>query len=130
MKTWTQKQKLHGVLVASCLACVAGVAHSVLWGAADDGGRGGAVAVAISFAALFAARDTSAEVLEVKHANGGVGFESLPAESRIGLLKAAMASMIDSQRLEKRYLTWSSVIGTLTWGFGDLLAALLGAPPA
>jgi hypothetical protein len=35
--------------------------------------------------------------------------------------------MIDSQRLEKIYLTWSSTIGTLTWGFGDVVARWLGA---
>lgn len=130
MTRWTQERRLRVVFVASGLACVAGVAYAVLWGSAADGGRGGAIAVAVSFAALFAVRDTSAAVLEVSNVIGDKGFEGLPAESRIGLLKAAMASMIDSQRLEKKYLTWSSVMGTLTWGFGDWLATLLGAPTA
>lgn len=128
MAKWTQRDKLMGVLVASIGACAAGVTYAVLWGRAADGVTGGALAVAISFAALFAARDTSAQVLEMKSPDGRSDFEALPVEMRIGLLKAAMASLIDAQRLEKKFLTWSSVIGTLTWGFGDILAAWLGAP--
>ncbi len=37
--------------------------------------------------------------------------------------------MFDWQTKEKRYLTIASVVGTLVWGFGDVLAALLGARP-
>lgn len=42
-------------------------------------------------------------------------------------LRAARAAMIDSQRLEKKYLTVSSVAGTLVWGFSDRIALCLGA---
>lgn len=123
----TQKQRLVGVLVASIVVCATGVVYATWCGTASDGGRGGAIAVAISFAALFAARDTSADILEMKSASGRIEFELLTAEQRIGLLKSAIASLIDAQRLEKRFLTWSSVIGTLTWGFGDVVAAWFGA---
>ena len=41
--------------------------------------------------------------------------------------KAAVNAMLDWSNKEKRYLAASSVIGTLVWGFGDLLAAWICA---
>lgn len=105
-----------------------GIVYAIWFGSAADGARGGAVAVAISFAALFAARSTPQDVLETKNQAGQQVFDTAPPEQRVAILRTAIATLIDSQRLEKIYLTGSSVAGTLVWGFGDLLARWLGAP--
>lgn len=129
MRRPSQKTLLRVVLGVSVVACTAGIVYAVWYGRAADGGRGGAVAVAISFAALFASRNTPRDVLEMtdpaKHGSAA------PAELAEGMrrLRTAMATLIDSQATEKVYLTASSVGGTLVWGFGDLIAAALGAAP-
>ena len=126
----SQKEVLRAVLAASLILSVGGIAYAVFFGTAADGGRGGAVSVAISFAALFAARSTPQDVLEITDPRTGQPrIEGGSLEQRIRVLKTAIATMLDSQRLEKAYLTWSSMVGTLVWGFGDLIALWLGAPP-
>lgn len=124
----SQEQILRRVLVASAAVSFGGIAYAVWFGHAADGARGGAIAVAISFAALFAARSTPEDVMELKGVDGKPVVDSGKVEERIAVLKTAVATMIDSQRLEKIYLTWSSAIGTLTWGFGDIVSRWLGAP--
>lgn len=124
----SQEQKLRLVLAFSLLASVGGIAYAVCCGTAPDGQRGGALAVAASLLALFAARDTPAAVLE----QGRIFDKKLVLEhgtplERIDLLRVALAAMVDGQRLEKKYLTWSSGIGTLVWGFGDWIARWFGA---
>jgi len=123
-----QEWTLRIVLTLALIASAGGVLYAVFLGTAADGGRGGALAVAISFFALFAARATPEDVLETKDAAGRRVVETGPPVQRIGLLKTSVATMLDSQRLEKIYLTGSSVTGTLVWGFGDVLARWLGAP--
>ena len=123
----SQERILQLVLAASAVFSLGGVAYAIWFGQAADGARGGAIAVAISFAALFAARSTPEDVIELQDASGRRVVEAGTAEERIGILQTALATMIDSQRLEKIYLTWSSTIGTLTWGFGDVVARWLGA---
>lgn len=127
MTRLTQERKLQGVLALGLLASVGGIAYAVTCGTAIDGQRGGAIAVALSFLALFAARNTPLDTLELKDGSGALVLESGTAEARINVLRTAIAAMLDSQRLEKRYLTLSSVTGTLVWGFGDLVAGALGA---
>lgn len=136
MKAWfgrlrrgfgTQRQVLCLVLVLSLAFSAGGIVYAIWCGSAPDGQRGGAVAVAISFLALFAARATPTEVLEVTDARGRLVVEHGTPEQRIGLVRTAVAAMLDSQRLEKVYLTWSSVTGTVVWGFGDVVARCLGA---
>ena len=124
----SQQRILQLVLLASTAFSFGGIAYAVWFGTAADGGRGGAVAVSISFAALFAARSTPEDVVELTTKGGDRVLDKGKLEERIGILKTAIATMIDSQRLEKIYLTWSSTIGTLAWGFGDRIAAWLGAP--
>ncbi len=121
----TQRQILLGVLVLAVVASLTGVAVAVLTGTAAHGGRGGAVAVALSFAALFAGRNTPEALLRDRTEDGRVAIEVEPCEQRIRRLHGAINVMIDSQRQEKRYLTWSSVIGTVFWGFGDEIARWL-----
>ena len=108
---------------------IGGIAYAVLFGAAADGARGGAVAVAISFAALFAARSTPQKVLQITDPlTGQLIVKEGDQEQQIRVLSTVISTMIDSQRLEKKFLTWTTAIGTLVWGFGDLIAGGLGAP--
>lgn len=127
----SQKSALRFVLWASIASCVGGVAIAVLGtGEAADGGRGGAVAVALSFGALFAARDIPERTLFATRAGQGkpiINDDNELADTKLGVLRTTLAAMLDAQSLEKRYLTASSVIGTLTWGFGDGVARWFGA---
>ncbi len=115
-----QKTLLRLVAVASVVAALAGIAYAVLAGSATDGQRGGAIAVALSLGALFAARDIPERVL---------GARAETVEERLARAESTLGVMLDSQRLEKVYLAATSVAGSLIWGFGDLLALWLGAPP-
>jgi hypothetical protein len=128
MFSLSQERVLQLVLAISLASSLGGILYATWFGTAVDGQRGGAIAVAISFAALFAARSTPQDVIETKDATGNLVVDHGGTEKRIGLLRTAIATMIDSQRLEKVYLTWSSTTGTLVWGFGDLIASWLGAP--
>jgi hypothetical protein len=124
----TQWRVLCFVLISSLLFSAGGIAYAVWCGSAADGQRGGAIAVAISFLALFAARATPADTLEMKDSQGRLVADHGEPSERIGIVRTTVSTMLDSQRLEKVFLTWSSVTGTLVWGFGDVIARLLGAP--
>ena len=52
------KGRLLLVMVASIALSLAGIAYAVFWGVAADGGRGGALAVALTFIMLFVGRGT------------------------------------------------------------------------
>lgn len=124
----THVARLWLVLGACIAASAAGIVYAVFWGVSADGGRGGAVAVAIAFAALFAERGTSIAAFEQKDAVGRYLLQTGTDRQKVGVLAAGIAAMIDGARLERNFLTVSSVIGTLAWGFGDILAAWCGAP--
>ena len=113
-------------MAASVLASTAGVFFAVRWGAASDGGRGGAVAVAITFWAMFMSWPLPGEYVEAPDGSGRPTFDHL-GEERITYLRNAVALMLDRQRLEALYLSISGVSGALVWGFGDVAAAWLGA---
>jgi hypothetical protein len=110
-------------MLGSIALSAGGVAYAIHCGSASDGGRGGALAVALSFFMLFAGRGTPENAMEAVlpgNQQGDVEFE-------IARLRGAVTSLLDWQAKEKIYLTTSSVVGTLAWGFGDSLAALFGA---
>jgi hypothetical protein len=115
-------------MLASLVASFAGILYAVQCGVAADGGRGGAVAVAISFAAYFTARPTPTEMIEARNDAGEVGFDNLDIDARSKRLRSAISVMLDRQTNEAVYLTISSVSGTLIWGFGDVIAKFFGAP--
>lgn len=129
MPPFSQKVLLRIVLALAVVASLGGIAYAVIWGEAGDGGRGGAVAVALSFLALFAGRATPNRVLEIEDGRGRKVVHHGSDQRKIRLLRTAIAAMIDSQRLETTYLTGASVFGTLVWGFGDKIALWLGATP-
>lgn len=116
-------------MILSFAASALGIIHAVAWGTACDGGRGGALAVAIAFGALFTARPLLNDYIEMPDARGTPQFDNLPADQRIAALRSALAVMIDRQKHETIYLSIASVSGTLVWGFGDVIAGWLGAMP-
>lgn len=122
-----------------CIAVsVGGVLYAVFLGVADDGGRGGALAVAVTFAMLFLDRRTSKDYLEMQLPPDPAA-KNIPTQDEA--LKAhladmatnqiqtrnAFAAMLDWGDCQKWPLAFSSVIGTVFWGFGDLIAGFLGA---
>lgn len=111
---------------ASALASAAGIYFAVRWGTSSDGGRGGAVAVAITFGAMLMYSGLPGELIEARDEDGLPAFDHL-GEKRFAHLRTALALLLDRQRLEARYLTVSGVTGALMWGFGDVIAAWLGA---
>lgn len=118
---------LMGVLLLSLAACAAGIVFAVCCGTAEDGPRGGAIGVALSFLALFVARPVPAHVVEHEDMLNEAPENSV---TRINLLRTALAAMLDLQRQQTAYLAASSVISTIVWGFGDVVALWLGAPAA
>lgn len=85
-----QKTLLWLCMIASLLACLAGLAYAVLLGNACDGGRGGAVAVAIAFGALFTGRPLPDTYIEARDEGGKAKFDKLSVEKRITRLRSAI----------------------------------------
>lgn len=123
------------------IACAGGVVCAVWFGDATDGQRGGAVGVALSFFCLFVGPSVAAdalygptpEALELPEPGKGTSDVQQVNKTRkphITNVQNAVTAMLDRSSLENRYLAASSVISTLTWGFGDWVASALGAPPA
>lgn len=123
-----QSTKLWTVVVLGVAASILGILYAIFCGTAADGGRGGAVAVAIAFGALFTGTPSAKELLEAKDEDGKPKFDELSPEKQVPRLRTALADMLDGQRKQNSFLVWTSVIGTLVWAFGDVLAAALGAP--
>lgn len=125
----TQGQKLWTVALLGSCACVIGIAYAVLLGVASDGGRGGAIAVALAFAALFTSTPAVQELIEAPDNLGNPAFDELPPAKQIARLRTAIAEIQDRQLRENRFLVFTSVVGTLVWAFGDVFASWIGAPP-
>ena len=117
--------KLRAAMLAAIALSVGGVVFAVLFGCASDGGRGGAIAVALTFFMLFMGRSTAEHALEAPLPK--TGDNSLDANAELARIRGAVAAMLDWSNKEKFYLTISSVVGTLAWGFGDVVAKAFGA---
>ena len=118
--------KLVITMIAAIAMSIGGIAYAVLWGVAADGGRGGAVAVALTFFILFMGRGTAEAALEAELPKAADPAEETALD--LARIRNAVAAMLDWSHKEKIYLTVSSVVGTLAWGFGDIIALWLGAP--
>lgn len=126
----SHRTRLLLVLAASIVASGLGILYAVCWGTAADGGRGGAIAVMISFATLFAEHGIPASALEEKDRQGRFILRDGTPEAKIRVLANSFAAYLDAARIDRGILVLASLIGTLTWGFGDIAAAYLGAAGA
>jgi hypothetical protein len=80
------------------------------------GGRGGAIAVAISFYFLFNGGDAGRKVYEAL-------TEDKPnIETRVNAIISWLDTSAADTVGQNWYLAWSSVLGTFAWGFGDIAA--------
>ena len=140
LKLSTRLRSLFALCAVSCLGgMVAGAAvGDELWGQ-----RGGAIAVAISFVALFQTRSDGLRTFrlltsgreKVEQAISEIhaelrGERAAPSTPRSAeYLASALAARLKSDaadvRLVNRWLAACSVLGTLVWGFGDLVVRAL-----
>src|SRR3546814_8334038 len=58
--------KLRAAMIAAIAVSIGGIAYAVLFGVAADGGRGGAIAVALTFFMFFMGRGTAEDALEAR----------------------------------------------------------------
>jgi hypothetical protein len=128
---------------------VGGIVIAVRCNNLDYGGRGGSIAVALSFAALFLTRDYGGIIQNLiqntfpditnKIENENPTEHSAPSVldlPALGKQVKALEEMIvaiavrvrldaEGQKIQNRYLAFSSVVGTIAWGFGDWAAQYL-----
>lgn len=131
-------QVLLGLVVALCLGGV--LAAAFVTQNRADGGRGGVLAVAVSFAALFLGRSYGTKVYDIiaseaatlsatlRKIDGRPDPAPAPATSdaeRVNGLAAKIKTDAAAQTLQNKYLAAASVLGTLTAGFGDVAAGWL-----
>ncbi len=97
------------LVMCLCIACsVGGVMYAVFLGVAADGGRGGALAVAITFAMLFLDRRTSKDYLEMQLPLDQAA-KNIPIEDEA--IKAHLAEMATNQTQ-----TRNAFAAMLDWG--------------
>jgi hypothetical protein len=112
--------KLFAATIVSIALSIGGIVYAFVRSVPADGGRGGALALALTFFMLFMGRGTPEDALREPIPDGIPNGESMRVRN-------ALASMLDWQSKEKVYLTISSVCGTIAWGFGDVISAWLSA---
>jgi hypothetical protein len=81
----------------------------------DTGGRGGAIAVALSFYLLFIGGDLARRVQNTLQ-------ESATLDARMTGVEANLHIRDLTTKHQNIYLAVSSIVGTIAWGFGDLAA--------
>jgi hypothetical protein len=113
--------------IAAVLLCLTGLVYALVLGDASDAGRGGAITVALSFAAFFTSSATPSEIIEARGLDGKCHFDELSYKERVTRLKTAVAMLDDRHNTESLCLAITTFMGTMFWGFGDLLAIVLGA---
>lgn len=104
----------------------------------DDAGRGGAIGVIVSFAALFLLSIDRYHSIEILDSSYQTLFESLSDASqedprlliernaaRIDAIKSDLKHARFQTRWENYSLAGSSILSTLFWGFGDIFASWL-----
>lgn len=106
----------------------------------DDGGRGGAIAVALALSTLFLTRnyasevyqslmhswlDLKADILEVTTGRRPEERSIDEVEKKLQALEASLKMERQGQRLQNIWLSFATGFGTLFWGFGDILACWL-----
>jgi hypothetical protein len=117
-----------------CLACsVGGIWYAIHESGCDaDAGRGGAIADALALAFVFLGRAYAFRLFTLK-----MRLDQKPAESTkqineseaIYIARQELSSFLRLVNGDQRYQAWQNgfmalgtVIGTLAWGFGDIIA--------
>lgn len=118
-------------------ASLAGVAYAVWLGEPLEGGRGGALAVALALTTLFATRNYAAEVYDaltnpaqdlqtriLRLTKGRLKERPQLAtpEQKMKALEARLKLEAEGQSLQNFWLALATGVGTLFWGFGDVFA--------
>lgn len=130
-----------GLLVVSVVLSAGWIVLARNSANSSDPGRGGAIAVALSFAYLFLTPSKGRETFAFLAQKVLIVREEMMAPTddvaeQIGRLRDRMNRIADAivgcQRLDDKaiarqnaLLAASSVVGTLAWGFGDLIAKIL-----
>ncbi|HEV2962129.1 MAG TPA: hypothetical protein VG649_09920 [Candidatus Angelobacter sp.] len=139
----SQRTRYGLVVLIAVVLSVAGVLIGAFVTDPADGGRGGAVAVALAFIVLFVRRDYGSRVydaltkdipaLRQQIRNLREGKADVPKDGEnLAEIKKQVTAIVsrldtesDGQKDQNRALAWASCIGTIAWGFGDLAAKLL-----
>lgn len=145
----SSSMRLGITLAIVILVSLGGIAYAVWFGRASDGGRGGAIGCALTFLMFFIERPTSRSALQ-HHSPPKRGARTPEANTdplilgpprdleeciaqfaelkvQTGRIRGSVAAMLDSSSNQQVFLGIASVFATFIWGFGDLLAAALGA---
>lgn len=119
----SQKCRYWLVIGISTLLSIGGIVASVIF--KIDGGLGGALAVAFSFYVLFLRMNfghrTFATLEERAKTRGEETLESLTG--KLNALIARINVEEDGQSVQNQALALASCIGTLAWGFGNIIAS-------
>jgi len=138
----SQQSRYGIVIAASILLSLGGIAVAAWWTTPEDGGRGGALAVALAFLVLFVRRNYGARVydaltkdipkLKEQIANLRQGKEPISEKEDPHEMSRQLIAVVsrldteaDGQNRQNYALAWASCIGTLAWGFGDIAARYL-----
>jgi hypothetical protein len=111
---------------ASFILSAVGIAIGVYEKCPADGERGGALATAIAFAALFVRPDYGLRIYEERKRKIPA---DLPKNEQLVLEVDAIAQALKLNSKGQKYQNYAiaaaSLIGTIIWGFGDLVVSSL-----
>jgi hypothetical protein len=128
------------VLVVSIVCSVGGIWGCAFWWHPADGGRGGAIAVALSLVSLFINRPYGKQIFNFLTQDRKQFLEQVNtlrshpsnisdnrSEAEILLEAHIIMNNVDvsGQDKQNRFMAVSAGLGTLAWGFGDLVSAWL-----
>lgn len=139
-----EKTKMWALVAGSSALSVGGVAVAALVTADPvDGGRGGALAVALTLVAFFLRKDVNEKLrltftrtlpelrAAIDEFSGAPEREKtkVPAAGpivtptqRLDAIETSLRVTEQSEQRMDRYVAAAAVIGTLFWGFGDIVA--------
>ena len=138
MPRFSERALFRAIGFLAIAASLIGVARAWWIGDPLEGGRGGAIAVALALTALFATRNYAAEVYDaltspaqdlqsriLKLTKGRLAEAPKLAtpEQKMKALEARLKLEAEGQRMQNFWLALSTAVGTIFWGFGDLFAA-------
>ena len=113
MDFWVpERLKYRIVSVAAAIVSVLWVIGAAYCNMAPSAGRGGALALILSLLLFFLGHNIGARRF---------ALVTDPAQQVAALTKRLNDDASSARRLNK-YLAFSSFLGTLTWGFGDMFA--------